>query len=467
MTNSAGDPNDTYSLEAEVETSPGPIGLKGRNPFESLGHRDYRHFWFGALISNVGTWMQTVAVGWVVYQIAKAGNPSAALGVINFLNFLPTTLFILFAGVFADRYDRKRLIIVIQIILMIQALALARLTQINEATLLLIGGLVLFGGIFTAFNFPAWQAMVPDIVPKDSLMNAVALNSAQFNGARFLGPLLGALVFARYGAAEVFYVNAASFLFVIWALAAIHPDQQRHAPGDESAIKTLTAGLKYARENRHIAWLLISVTMLAMFGMPYITLMPVIAARVLRQGAAGYSILMGASGFGALFGALFVGSLPHNVKRDTIVRFAMLGMGVALLAFSLSRNFYASTGLAALTGAAFLTGASAIMTGLQATTPPALRGRVMALMVFCFMGMQPFAVLAFGWLGGVIGVSTAIAIGASVLLAFNAFLFVRRGVLEAPGERNEQQNSDNESGKNSGHGLGSDQEENKEKKRHS
>lgn len=438
MTNSNSEPDkDVYSIEATVETSPEAIRERERNPFKSFRYRDYRYFWSGALASNVGTWMQTVAVGWVVYDITKAGNPSATLGVINFLNFLPTTLLTLFAGLFADRLNRKRLIIVAQTLLMIQALVLARLTQVNDITIIIIGGLVLFGGIITAFIFPAWQAMLPDIVPKKSLLNAVALNAAQFNGARLLGPLLGGLVFARYGASEVFYVNAISFLFVIGALALIHPVQEQHERSDGGAMSTLTAGLRYARQNRQVAWTLISVLMLSLFGMPYITLMPVIAAQVLGQGATGYSVLMAASGLGAVIGALSVASLPQHVRRGVLIRVAVLGMSSALLAFSLSRNYYLSVGLVSLVGASFLTGTSAAMTEIQSAAPPRIRGRVMALFVLCFIGMQPFSSLAFGWLGGIIGPESAVLVGAAVLLAYAVFLFVRPGLLTEPRKKQE------------------------------
>ncbi len=431
MANSGNENNeDTFSLEAEVEATPGATKERERNTFKSFRHRDYRYFWSGALVSNVGTWMQTVAVGWVVYDISKSGNPSVTLGIINFLTFLPTTLLTLFAGLFADRFNRKRLIIAAQTLLMIQAFVLARLTQANDITIMRIGALVLFGGIVTAFVFPAWQAMMPDIVPRDSLLNAVALNAAQFNSARLLGPLLGGLVFARYGAAEVFYVNAFSFLFVILALAVIHPQQTQHERSGAGPVGTLTAGIRYVRKNRRVAWLLISILMLSVFGMPYITLMPVIAAEVLGQGATGYSVLMGASGLGAVLGALFVASLPHHVRRDLLIRFAVLGMGASLLAFSLSRSYYLSVGFVALAGASFLTGASTVMTGAQATAPPRLRGRVMALFVLCFIGMQPFSSLAFGWLGGVIGPESAIIIGAIMLLIYATFLLMKPGLLK-------------------------------------
>ena len=416
---------DTFTLEAETETAAPRRG----NPFASLKHRDYRYFWSGALISNVGTWMQNVGIGWVVFDLTRGGDSSLALGVINFLNLLPMTLLTLFAGVVADRVDRRRLIIIMQALLMLQAFVLARLTQINEATITIIGVLALLGGTFTAFAFPAWQAIMPDIVPRRSLMNAIALNAAQFNGARLLGPLLGGIVFARWGAPEIFYINAISFLFVIWALSVIHPQQERQRPQGGGAMATLTAGIRYARENIHIGWMLISAFALALLGMPYVTLMPVMAAEVLGRGASGYAMLMAAGGFGAVGGALFVASSPPGVGRDRLLRFGLMGMGGSLLLFSLSRNFYLSLAAVAAAGFFFLMGMSASTTGLQEAAPARLRGRVMALFVLCFGGIQPFSALGFGSLGQVIGVPLAIGAGAALLMAYAGFHFLRRGLL--------------------------------------
>jgi len=417
--------DDTFTLEAETETAPARRG----NPFASLRHRDYRYFWMGALVSNVGTWMQNVGVGWVVFDLTRNSDPSLALGVINFLTLIPMTVLTLFAGVIADRFDRKRLIVISQVLLMLQAFVLARLTQVGAATVMIIGALALLGGIFTAFVFPAWQAMMPDIVPKRSLMNAIALNAAQFNGARLLGPLLGGLVFARWGAAEVFYINGVSFLFVIWALALIHPRQERHRPSGQGALATLTAGVRYARENIHIGWMLISAFMLSLLGMPYVTLMPVMAAEVLGRGASGYSMLMAAGGLGAVGGALFVASCPASVGRDLLLRSGLMGMGASLLLFSISRSFYLSLVFVAAAGFSFLVGMSASTTGLQATTPARLRGRVMALFVLCFAGIQPFSALGFGSLGEVIGVPLAIGAGAALLMVYAGYQFLRPGLL--------------------------------------
>ena len=423
---------ETCTLEAEAETV-APAGGRG-NPFASLRHRDYRYFWMGALVSNVGTWMQNVGVGWVVFDLTRDGNPSLALGVINFLTLIPMTLLTLFAGVIADRFDRKRLIVISQVLLMLQAFVLARLVQVGAATVVIIGALALLGGIVTAFVFPAWQAMMPDLVPKRSLMNAIALNAAQFNSARLLGPLIGGLVFARWGASQIFYINGISFLFVIWALMLIHPRQERHEPSGQGALATLTAGVRYARENPHIGWMLISALALSLLGMPYVTLMPVMAAQVLGSSATGYSLLMAAGGLGAVGGALFVASSPASIGRDTLLRSGLMGMGASLLLFSVSRNFYLSLLCVAAAGFFFLMGMSASTTGLQAAAPARLRGRVMALFVLCFAGIQPFSALGFGSLGEVVGVPVAIGAGAALLMGYAGYQFLKPGLLrQRPG----------------------------------
>lgn len=414
---------ETYEADAQ---GPRKAVVEKGGAFESLRCRGYRYFLVGALISNVGTWMQMVALGWLVYLLTRS---SFSLGLVNFLNGAPVFFLTVFAGVVADHTNRKRLLIFAQLALMLQALVLGFMTQIHLITLSWISVLVLLGGIATTFNFPAWQAMVPDLVPKESLLNAIALNSAQFNTARLLGPMIGALVFARFGVAAVFFVNAISFLFVIWALAVIHPKQERHRRGDEGAWKMLTAGVSYVRGNSCAAMLLVSMAALTVFGMPYITLMPIVAAKTLHVGSVRYSILFAASGFGAVVGALFVARLPHDTRRDLIVRLGAVSMGAFLVLFSISRSYYLSLMAAALLGASFLSASSAINTSLQATVPPRLRGRVMALYVMAFLGLMPFSSLAFGSLGRVIGVPEALGLGGVMLVAYSLIIILRPALL--------------------------------------
>ena len=214
-------PADTPTFEADVSSPPRRI-LRGITTFESFRHRDYAYFFSGALLSNIGTWTQTVALGWVIYALTRS---TSSLGIVNFLSGIPVTFLTVAAGSLVDHMDRRRLLIWAQLILMGQAVAFAYLNHTGHITIGWIYGLTLAGGIVSAFMFPAWQAMVPDLVPRESLLNAVALSSAQFNAARLVGPMVTAGIMAAFSANEslgitmVFSFNAVSFLFVIWALA--------------------------------------------------------------------------------------------------------------------------------------------------------------------------------------------------------------------------------------------------------
>lgn len=423
-------PQDTPTCEADVFSPPRRI-LRGLKTFESFGYRDYTYFFFGALLSNIGTWTQTVALGWVVYQLTGS---SSSLGLVNFLAGVPVFLLTLFAGSLADRLDRRKLLMVSQVILMGQAVAFGMLNQTGHITMAWIYGLSLAGGVISAFMFPAWQAMVPDLVPRSSLLNAIALSSAQFNAARLVGPMVTAAIIAAFRANEqlgitaVFLVNAVSFLFVIWALAVIRPKQERRPAGSHGD-DSLGAGIGYARKHPHVAMHLVTAVMLTIFGMPFMTLLPALAADTLGLGSTGYASLMGLNGAGALIGALAVASLPRSVKRERIIRYSLTAMAVGVLTLSFVRSYVIVAALLVMLGAVFLACVSSINTNLQTAVPNELRGRVMALFVLSFMGMMPFGSLAFGALGDAIGVTWAIFAGAVVLLGYCSVLLLKPRLL--------------------------------------
>lgn len=424
-------PADTPTREADVAGPPRRI-LKRFTTFESFGYRDFSWYFTGSLLSNTGTWMQQVALGWLVYTLTES---SSALGLVAFLGGIPVTLLNLFAGVLADRVDRRQLLIWSQIILMIQAIAFGVLTQTGHVTMVWVYGLTLAAGVVNAFMFPAWQAMVPDLVPRRSLLNAIALSSAQFNAARLIGPMVGAAVFAALGLVEVFYANAISFLFVIWALWVIRPDQIRVDRTGEGVRTQLLAGLRYARAHRRVWSHLVTASMMTLFAFPFITLLPVIAAETLGLGSTGYSLLMGLNGGGALVGALAVASLPSSVKRDQIVRFGLAGMSAGVVAIALSRSVVVTGVLLVVSGAAFLACVSSINTNLQTAAPPEIRGRIMSLFVLSFMGLMPIGSMVFGTLGDAIGAPQAILVGGVVVSVFAVFLLARpRFLCESPAE---------------------------------
>jgi len=465
-------------LEADDAAPPSAVVQRG-STFESFRFRDFTLFWSGAFVSNTGSWMQNYALAIVVYGLRHS---ELDLGLVNFVSGIPILFLALPAGALADKVDKRRLLIVSQFVLLLQASALAilytsgHLSSANALpSLLWIGGLGLLGGLMSALTFPAWQSLLPDLVPRENLLNAIALNSAQFQSARLLGPLFAAgMVLVGAGMGEIFWVNAGSFLFVIAALWAIKPHAShasggataragsadaagttsgpgspggssgpgkgtdsagtggRPATAREGSWHTITAGLRYARENTFIGYLVGSTAVMTIFGMPYMMLLPAYADKVLRCGQAEVPYPPAATGLGAVAGALIVASLPSSVRRERIIPVTLIAFAALLMAFSLSHWLWLSLAISALAGACVLTINSLTNTSIQANVPGQLRGRVMALFIMAFMGLMPVSSLLFGPLGKLIGPGRAILAGAVVLLGWGIYLVLRPGVLDPP-----------------------------------
>lgn len=447
--------------EADVEVPTPEVTRKG-GTFESFRHRDYTLFWAGALVSNTGTWMQNYALAIVVYSFRHS---EFDLGLVNFVSGIPVLVLALFGGVIADRVDKRRLLIVSQAVLLVQAGALGYLyasghlsARAAVASLVWVASLGLVGGVMSALTFPAWQSMLPELVPRELLLNGIALNSAQFQTSRLLGPLAASgLVILGAGMGDIFYVNAASFIFVIAALAAIklrsaeeHAGRPGQGPaaqaghGSASAaggagteggtprtgvIANLTAGIRYAREKRSVGMLILSTAIMTIFGMPYMMLLPAIADKSLHVDKLGVSYLMAANGLGAVVGALIVASMGHHVNRNRIIPFSLTAMGALLVVFGGSHIMALSLVISTLAGAAVLTTNSLVNTSIQSSTPHQLRGRVMALFVMAFMGLMPVSSILFGTLGEYIGPGSAVVVGAVVLLGWAAVLMFRPSLL--------------------------------------
>ena len=449
----------TLTLEADVEAPPQALA-RPRGPFESFQHRDFRLFWLGALVSNIGSWMQMYALGIVVFGFRKS---SFDLGLVNFLGGVPVLFLALPAGAIADRVDRRKLLILVQVVLLLQATALGVLYNTGRlgandpiGSLVRVSLLGFVGGVFMAFMAPAFQSMMPDLVPRRLLMNGIALNSAQFQSARLLGPLVAAaLVLAGAGMGEVFYVNAASFLFVIAALWAIRlrtgsghgrPDPAaapaagaRSASWRLDAWHQLTAGLRYARQDRVVGLLVVSTAVMTICAFPYMTLLPAIVSATLghagRELSRTVAFVMAANGLGALAGALVVAGLPAGISRNRLIPFTLAALALLLVGFALSHWLPLTLALSTLAGAALLASSSLTNTSIQVAVPGHLRGRVMALFVLAFMGMMPVSSILFGSLGQRIGPAGAVLVGAVLLFAWAAVLIARPGLLRpgAPG----------------------------------
>ena len=455
---------DRLTVEADTAIPPAVLVKRGwaASTFESFQHRDFTLFWSGALVSNVGTWMQNAAIAIVVYGL-QPSHASLNTGIVMGVSGLPVLFLAIPAGAVADRVDRRKLLVWIQVVLLVQAAAIGILYDMKvisprQATfsLALVAVLGLMGGIFVAFQGPAFQSLLPDLVPRKSLMNGIALNSAQLQSSRMLGPaIVAGMVLVGAGIGLVFYINALSFLFVIAALLAIRPHAEfragygteaarnpSEAPGPEAhgaagmekaevenSWKTLTAGIAYAREHGAIGLLILTTSLLVFFGFPYVTILTAIIharlggteAQVDRM----YAIVYTFNGMGALVGALGVAGLPATIKRNRVIPLTLLTFSALIIAFSFAPTLPLMILFTTLAGAAYITTSSLVMTSIQAAVPGYLRGRVMALFMMAFMGVMPLSAFAFGPLGQAIGPDRAVLLGGVVLFAW-ALLLVGR-----------------------------------------
>ncbi len=418
-------------LEAEAACPKSKIvvlttkGLK--RLFASLSHRDFRYFFVGALISNVGTWIQMVALGWLVYELTGS---SFYLGLITFAGNLPILLFALFAGAVADRLNRRALILWSQGILMVFAIVLGVVTSAKVATIFNVALLNFGAGIALAFSFPAWQAIISDLVPRKDLLNAIALNSAQFNTARLIGPFFAGLILSIWGVAACFYVNGVSFLTVIVALFLMQTYVVPQKHDLENVWEHIVGGICYARSHPTIAVLLLTMAVLTIFGMPFSVLMPIFAGDILKVGARGNAFLLAANGLGALIGALTVAYVASVAKKENLIKTGLLMFGLSLTAFAFSKNYLLSLILLTIVGAAFLTTASSINTSIQSAVPNEVRGRVMGIFVWIFLGFFPIGSIIFGSIAQFLTAPVAVGIGALACLFMSIFLFVRPDLLK-------------------------------------
>ena len=360
-------------------------------------------------VSLVGTWIQSVAQSWLVFDLTHS---AFLLGLVGFLGTIPIFALSLFAGVFADRINKKTILLFTQNAFMLLAFILAVLTQhkiISPNQIMLIAVL---NGVVMAFDAPARQAMVVELVGKDNLLNAIALNSAAFNSARVIGPALAGILISAIGMSGCFYINGISFLAVIVALLVIKMEPPRLKPGDKKEVlKDLLEGLIFLKNNRLILILVIIVGITSLFGISYVILMPVFAQEILHLGAKGLGVLMSAAGVGALLAALFLASLGDFKFKGKLLFVSSLMFSVSLVVFSLSRSYIFSLATLLFVGFSSVASVSLINTLLQTYVPDEFRGRIMSVFMFTFAGILPFGNLLSGALAHIWGVAQAIATG--------------------------------------------------------
>ncbi len=375
--------------------------------FASLHIRDYRLLWWGMIVSNIGTWMQMVAQGYLVYQLTHS---PFALGLVGFVRAVPVLTFSLFAGVVADRVDRRKLLIITQALAGIFALILGILTSMGVITVWIIMILAFLSAAVASFDNPTRQALVPDIVGKEYIANAVALQSAAFNGTGILGPSLAGLLLGFIGIAACFYINAISFLAVIIALFLMSSVPNR-TMRKQTMLENLREGFAYVRGNRTVAALLILIGLVGLLGRPYTQLMPAVQRDVLHVGATGLGVLLAFSSIGALIGALAIASLSNFSHRGLLLTISIGAFGAALIGFALSRSFPLSLGLLVIVGGTATMSMSTTNMMIQLNVPAEFRGRIMSMYTMIAMGMMPLGSMVLGTIANFIGVPETLVFG--------------------------------------------------------
>ncbi|HZO90401.1 MAG TPA: MFS transporter [Chthonomonadaceae bacterium] len=387
--------------------------------WRALRHRNYQLFFSGQFISLIGTWMQSVAQSWLVYRLTGS---AALLGAVGFASQIPVFLLSPLGGTVADRYDRRRILVGTQTASMLLAFVLAALTLLRLIQVWQIFLLAALLGVVNAFDIPTRQAFVVEMVGKEDLLNAIALNSSMVNGARIVGPALAGILVAAIGEGWCFFANAVSYIAVIIGLLLMQLPPFERYPHVGSALAHIWEGFHFVWLTGPIRALLLLLGLVSLAGMPYAVLMPIFAENILHSGSSGLGVLMGASGVGALLGALSLAARQGVRGLGRWVLFSAAGFGVSLILFSLSHTFWLSAVLLLPVGFTMMIQMAATNTLIQAMVPDALRGRVMAVYSMMFMGMAPLGALLAGVLAQRIGAPGMVALGGVVTIA-GAFVF--------------------------------------------
>ncbi len=387
-----------------------------RAVFAALKHRNFRLFLTGQFISLCGTWMQTIAQGWLVLRLTDS---AFAVGLVTALGSLPILLFTLYGGVIADRVNKRRFIMVLQSLMLLEALTLGVLTALDLITVEWVMGLAVFFGLLTAFEVPVRQAFVAEIVDRDDLMNAIALGSSAFNLARVIGPALAGVLIATLGLPACFFANAASYLAVIASLVRMQvPQTVAHRAA--SLWTALGEGVSYILGRRWPRALVIIVTTFSIFGFSFMPLMPVFARDALGLNASGYGVMVASIGAGALAAAFFMAAFGGRVRQSRLVLGSSIVFGTVLVAAALAPNFWSAAILFTLCGGVMALNGIAANTMLQTEAPDEMRGRVMGFYSFMVLGLAPVGSLQAGWVAEHFGVRIAFAVGGLVCLTVAA-----------------------------------------------
>jgi len=388
----------------------------------ALQYRNYRLFFSGQSISLIGTWMTRIATSWLVYRLTGS---ALLLGMVGFAGQIPTFLLGPFAGAWVDRWNRHHTLVVTQVLSMLQSLALAGLALAHIITIRDVIWLSVAQGLINAFDMPARQSFVVEMVEnREDMGNAIALNSSMVNAARLLGPSIAGVVIAAVGEGYCFLIDGISYVAVIFSLLAMRVENRPRPPRKSAILVEIREGWNYATHSVAIRSLLLLLALISLVGMPYTVLMPIFAGQVLHGGAHTLGFLMGASGIGALTGALWLAARRSVLGLGKVIAASAGIFGTGLIAFGFSRQLWLSLILMLFVGGAMMQQMAASNTILQTIVDDDKRGRVMSLYSMSFMGMAPFGSLLAGWLANRIGAPhTVIISGALCLLGAGWFTY--------------------------------------------
>jgi len=391
------------------------------NPFRALQvHRNFRLFWTGQTVSLIGTWMQQVGVGWLALEMT---NSAFMVGLVSAAGSFPVLLFSLYGGVVADRVSKLRIVIICQALLLTEATALWWFTWSGRINIHWLLALATFGGVVSAFEIPARQAMIVELVTREDIVDAIALNSGGFNLARIVGPSIAAVVLAKFGLAWCFGIDAISYLAVLGSLSQVRLPRWTPLQHLVSPFEQLKQGVNYIRGSRAVSGLMGIIAVYSIFGFQYLTMMPVVARDVLHTGASGYGLLLTFVGIGALTGALSLAGLGARIRRGRLFNVTAYAFPGLTILFSLTRSIHLAAVVLILMGLTMLIN-SALANGiLQTVVPDELRGRVMATYIFVYVGFTPIGSFIAGALSRVMGVQWAIFSGGVIMLTYSLWAF--------------------------------------------
>jgi MFS family permease len=380
------------------------------NPFRALQvHRNFRLFWTGQTVSLIGTWMQQVGQGWLALELT---NSAFMVGLVSAAGSFPVLLLSLYGGVVADRRSKLRIVIICQSLLLIEAAALWWFTWASRINIGWLLALTTLGGVISAFEIPARQAMIVELVSKEDLVDAIALNSGGFN-----------LALAKFGLAWCFGINALSYLAVLASLGRIRLPRWTPVQHLVSPAEQLKQGLNYIRSSRSVSGLMGVIAVYSIFGFQYLSMMPVVARDVLHTGASGYGLLLTFVGIGALTGALSLAGLGARIRRGRLFNATAYAFAGLTILFSLMRSVHLAAFVLLFLGLTMLINGALANGILQSVVPDELRGRVMATYVFVYVGFTPIGSFIAGAMSRFVGVQWAIFTGGVIMLAYSLWAF--------------------------------------------